>query len=105
MIEGLFDLYDLKHPTATFCIECPAGWTSFGEYCYKPTTNNVSKTYYVNAAECREMGARVAAPHSAEENEFLVKIANGTDVWISCSDEVKEGAYSFLAVISETLLH
>ena len=90
----------IKHLTDCQCIECPSDWLSFGDYCYKRTSTG---TYDSSAAECRDMGGLVAVPHSAQENEFLVNIGDGEQVWINCNDKENEGAYPFLDCISETL--
>ncbi|XP_038048692.1 lectin BRA-3-like [Patiria miniata] len=75
--------------SASDCQKCPADWQSFGDHCYK--LNSRSAIYSDVEADCKAMGAYVAAPHSFEEVEFMIAIREY--LWINCQDTDVEGDF------------
>ena len=52
---------------------CPVGWTRFKQSCYKL---NTTEQYYKDSEKgCVAHGAHVASVASADENNFLLKMA------------------------------
>ncbi|XP_038071489.1 hepatic lectin-like [Patiria miniata] len=35
----------------------------------------------------------MAAPHSDQENDFLASLAQGSDIWVACTDRRQEGEW------------
>ncbi|XP_038074124.1 perlucin-like [Patiria miniata] len=70
---------------------CPASWTKWDESCYRVTPNSLT---YDDAREaCRRLGAKMAAPHSDQENDFLASLAQGSEIWVACTDRRQEGEW------------
>ena len=60
-------LRTLAGPTAEG--RCPANWYPWRGACYTGTSTRAS--WNETSKACRQLGARLAAPHSLEEQEFL----------------------------------
>ena len=70
---------------------CPPEWTPFGAACYK-VIGEGSNTLDGARDQCSDMGSVLVAPHSAEENEFLVElVGDGERFWINCKRQQDSG--------------
>ncbi|XP_038071997.1 CD209 antigen-like protein E [Patiria miniata] len=70
---------------------CAAPWKKWGGSCYLITQKPLT---YDDASEaCRGLGAKMAAPHSDQENDFLASLAQGSAIWVACTDRRQEGEW------------
>ncbi|XP_071793320.1 endosialin-like [Asterias amurensis] len=61
-------------------------WRSWGNSCYRLTDQNV--VYREAKKRCKSLGGEIAAPRSAEETRWFVKLAGDiVDLWIACTSE------------------
>ncbi|XP_038077188.1 hepatic lectin-like [Patiria miniata] len=67
---------------------CTAPWKKWGGSCYLSTQRHLT---YDDAREaCRR---QVAAPRSDQENDFLASLAQGSVIWVACTDRRQEGLW------------
>ncbi|XP_033633260.1 uncharacterized protein LOC117294834 [Asterias rubens] len=61
-------------------------WRSWGNSCYRFTDQ---REVYSDAKErCKSLGGEIAAPRSAEENQWFVELAgNVKELWIACTKD------------------
>ena len=70
---------------------CPPTWHNWGESCFFITTEHLN--WFDSADKCRQMGGKMAAPRSDEENAFIRSLRASDPVWIACSDLKREGTW------------
>ncbi|XP_038074023.1 CD209 antigen-like protein E [Patiria miniata] len=70
---------------------CTAPWKKWGGSCYLSTQKPL--TYDDARGACRRLGAKMAAPRSDQENDFLASLAQGSDIWVACTDRRQEGEW------------
>ncbi|XP_038071996.1 perlucin-like protein [Patiria miniata] len=70
---------------------CTAPWKKWGGSCYFITQKPL--TYDEAREACRRLGAKMAAPHSDQENDFLASLAQGSVIWVACTDRRQEGEW------------
>ncbi|XP_038049097.1 perlucin-like protein [Patiria miniata] len=70
---------------------CPPGWQNWGESCFAITTYSLN--WYDSADRCRQLGGKLAAPRSAEENAFVSGLIGPQHAWIACNDLEEEGKW------------
>ncbi|XP_038071983.1 mannose-binding protein C-like [Patiria miniata] len=60
-----------------------------------PATSSPPKplTYDDAREACRRLGAKMAAPRSDQENDFLASLAQGSEIWVACTDRRQEGEW------------
>ncbi|XP_038071999.1 perlucin-like protein [Patiria miniata] len=72
-------------------LHCTAPWKKWGGSCYLITQKPLT---YDDAREaCRRLGAKMAAPRSDQENDFLASLAQGSVIWVACTDRRQEGEW------------
>ncbi|XP_038071982.1 asialoglycoprotein receptor 2-like [Patiria miniata] len=70
---------------------CTAPWKKWGGSCYLITQKPLT---YDDAREaCRRLGAKMAAPRSDQENDFLANLTQGSEIWVACTDRRQEGEW------------
>ena len=68
---------------------CAAPWKKWAESCYLIIDRPLS---YDDARQtCRKLGAKMAAPRSDQENDFMASLAPGSTIWVACTDRRQEG--------------
>lgn len=78
-------------PWPASSINCKAGWQEWNQACYKVSTD---QTQFSNALTlCKQHGANLASIHSPQENEFVLNLSGGKDVFIGLSDTAIEGTF------------
>ncbi|XP_033624558.1 macrophage mannose receptor 1-like [Asterias rubens] len=69
---------------------CPAGWTSYGDYCYQAQPGDGTWTEALE--DCRRMSADLISIHDSNENNYIVSVMleNGLtgQIWSGMSDTV-----------------
>nr|XP_022315405.1 uncharacterized protein LOC111119492 isoform X1 [Crassostrea virginica] len=82
-------------------VSCKPDWEKFGDNCYHLVRGTQS---WMDAFKtCHALGSGLVDVGSSEENSFLHKLANGSEVWIAASDSIKEGTWQWFG--SNQLLH
>ena len=80
-----------SEPCSVVTDYCPPMWQRWRDSCYRLTTQGAAWDAQQNV--CSDMGGKMAAPHSLEENEFFVSMAKGAGLdrlWVACSDTDEE---------------
>ncbi len=54
------------------------------------------KKWHEASRACEEMGGHLVTITSREEDEFVFKLTNGNNAWIGCTDEEKEGRWTWV---------
>ena len=68
---------------------CPADWSKWGNNCYHFVENGL---YWAQAQQhCVDIGGVLTAPHSREEEDYLLAWTNAGQLWINCNDISSEG--------------
>ena len=70
---------------------CRPMWQRWRDSCYRLTA--LSAAWDAQQRVCSDVGGKMAAPHSLEENEFFVSMAKGAGLdrlWVACSDTDEE---------------
>ena len=83
-----------SEPCTTVADNCPPMWQRWRDSCYRLTTQGAA--WDAQQSACSDMGGKMAAPHSPEENEFFASMAKGAGLdwlWVACSDRDKEGEW------------
>ena len=83
----------LEHRT-TLADYCPPMWQRWRDSCYRLTAKDAA--WDAQQRACSDMGGKMAAPHSLEENEFFVSMAKRAGLgwlWVACSDRDEEGEW------------
>ncbi|XP_038071998.1 hepatic lectin-like [Patiria miniata] len=68
---------------------CTAPWKKWGGSCYLITQKHLTNDDAREA--CRRLGAKMTAPRSDQENDFLASLAQGSKIWVACTDRRQEG--------------
>ncbi|XP_071790444.1 low affinity immunoglobulin epsilon Fc receptor-like [Asterias amurensis] len=70
---------------------CPADWSKWGNNCYHFVENGL---YWAQAQQhCVDIGGVLTAPHSREEEDYLLAWTNAGQLWINCNDISSEGTW------------
>ncbi|XP_038070975.1 lactose-binding lectin l-2-like [Patiria miniata] len=73
---------------------CPSMWQHWNDSCYRLTADG--NTYNASLAACQDMGGKMAAPRSHDENQFVSSLALSAGqswVWLACDDRDVEGTW------------
>ncbi|XP_038068815.1 low affinity immunoglobulin epsilon Fc receptor-like [Patiria miniata] len=88
-ILGVFLFAFVVGQTTADCGECPEGWLMFRDFCYKRTGY---ESYMDAKADCAALGAQLAAPHDADEANFMITMIHPY-LWVGCNDIDTEGTF------------
>ncbi len=83
--EGLKPKKKLRHPPSA---------KRFKGHWYKVI--NKKLTWHQAEAYCENIGGYLACVGSKEEDEFLIHLSKGQDVWLGATDDVKEGTWKWV---------
>ena len=83
--------YNIEYTHST---DCPDGFVQSGDFCYQSFTENVPMA---DASQrCRDIGAILAEPRTAEEHTAIAEIVRANDYWLGLTTDVpKAGPWTW----------
>lgn len=78
---------------AAYTFGCPDGWVSASETCIQ-LSSTTTADWNIAKQACIDIGAQLAWPRNAEDNQLFYDTNNGYTLWIGVTDSAQEGVYT-----------